>query len=262
MRQILRHKLTIVFLFFGILILLFILMPLVKMVIASDAGILWDTFKDDQVRDAIWLTIKTALIATVIGLILGVPLAYVLARHNFPGKRIVEGVIDLPIVVPHTAAGIALLFIFGRKFFMGQLFEPLGIEFVGAEPGIVVAMLFVSVPFLVDSAKEGFKAVDPRLEKVARTLGASPLQTFARISLPLARRSIMAGSVMMWARGLSEFGAVIILAYHPMIAPILTYERFESYGLEYSRPVAVLLILIALVVFITLRTIVYRGEKS
>jgi len=262
MKRLVRNKLTIAFLLLGLLILLFIFVPLAKMVVASDFGVLWDTCKDDQVRDSIWLTIKTALIATLIGLILGVPLAYVLARHHFPGKRIVEGIIDVPIVVPHTAAGIALLFVFGRKFFMGQAFEPLGIEFVGAEAGIVVAMLFVSVPFLIDSAKEGFKAVDPRLEKVSRTLGASPLQTFLRISLPLARRSIMAGSVMMWARGLSEFGAVIIMAYHPMIAPILTYERFESYGLDYSRPVAVLLIIIALVIFITLRTIVYRGEKS
>ncbi len=262
MRRILRNKLTLLFIFLGILILLFILVPLVKMVIASSPGILWDTLKDDQVQDSIWLTIKTALIATMIGLISGVPLAYVLARYNFHGKRIVEGIVDLPIVIPHTAAGIALLFVFGKKFFMGQIFEPLGIEFVGAEAGIVVAMLFVSVPFLIDSAKEGFKAVDPRMEKVARTLGASPLQAFIRISLPLARRSIMAGSVMMWARGLSEFGAVIILAYHPMVAPILTYERFESYGLESSRAVAVLLILIALIVFITLRTIVYKGDKS
>ncbi len=262
MKHLVRYKLTMLFLFVGILILLFILVSLVKMVVTSDAGVLWDTFKDEQVRDSIWLTIKTALIATAIGLILGIPLACILARHNFPCKRIVEGIVDLPIVVPHTAAGIALLFVFGREFFIGQAFEPLGIEFVGAEPGIVVAMLFVSVPFLIDSAKEGFKSVDPRLEKVARTLGASPLQTFTRISLPLARRSILAGSVMMWARGLSEFGAVIILAYHPMIAPILTYERFESYGLEYSRSVAVLLILIALFIFITLRTIIYRGEKS
>ena len=123
-------------------------------------------------------------------------------------------------------------------------------------------MLFVSVPFLVDSAKDGFKGVDPRLEKVARTLGASPGQTFLRVSLPLAWRSILSGSVMMWARGISEFGAVLIIAYHPMIAPILVWERFESYGLDYSRPVAVLLILVCLIVFIILRAVAYRGDKA
>jgi len=123
-------------------------------------------------------------------------------------------------------------------------------------------MLFVSIPFLIDSAKEGFKKVDVRLEKVSRTLGASPWQAFFRISLPLAWRSILAGGIMMWARGISEFGAVVILAYHPMIASTLIFERFETYGLTYSRPIAVLLILICLIIFIGLRTVIYRGEKT
>ncbi len=262
MRNIYQNKLTITFILLGLVILLFAFVPLFKMIVSSDPGVLWETLLDGQVRNAIWLTVYTALIATTVGLIFGVPLAYLLARHKFPGEKIVEGIIDVPIVVPHSAAGIALLFVFGQRFFLGKAFHAIGIDFVGAMPGIVIAMLFVSVPFLVDSAKEGFKSVDPRLEKVARTLGASPWQTFFRVSLPLAWRSIISGSVMMWARGLSEFGAVLILAYHPMIAPILVWERFESFGLEYSRPVAVLLILIALVVFVTLRAVATRGEKS
>ena len=173
-----------------------------------------------------------------------------------------EGLIDLPIVIPHTAAGIALLFIFGRQFVMGKALQLFGIEVLDSRVGIVIAMLFVSIPFLIDSAKAGFQKVDVRLEKVARTLGASPWQSFFKISLPLAWRSIMAGNIMMWARGISEFGAVIILAYHPMIAPTLVLERFESYGLSYSRPVATILIVLCLVIFITLRTIAYRGEKA
>ncbi|MDY6912123.1 MAG: ABC transporter permease [Chloroflexota bacterium] len=262
MKSIFRNKLTLVFILLGLVILLFVFVPLFKMIVSSDPAILWETLLDEQVRDAIWLTVYTALIATVVGLIFGVPLAYILARYSFPGRRIVEGIIDVPIVVPHSAAGIALLFVFGQRFFVGKAFHSIGIDFVGAMPGIVIAMLFVSVPFLIDSAKEGFKSVDPRLEKVARTLGASPRQAFFRVSLPLAWRSIISGSVMMWARGLSEFGAVLILAYHPMIAPILVWERFESFGLEYSRPAAVLLILISLIVFVTLRTIATRGDKS
>ena len=262
MKNVFKNKLTLTFILLGLLILLFVFVPLLKMIVSADPGVLWETLLDAQVRDAIWLTIYTALIATIVGLVLGVPLAYILARYSFPGRRIVEGIIDVPIVVPHSAAGIALLFIFGQRFLVGKAFHSIGIDFVGAVPGIVIAMLFVSVPFLVDSAKEGFKSVDPRLEKVARTLGASPRQTFFHVSLPLAWRSIISGSVMMWARGLSEFGAVLILAYHPMIAPILVWERFESFGLEYSRPVAVLLILISLVVFVTLRTIATRGDQS
>ncbi len=149
----------------------------------------------------------------------------------------------------------------GRNYAVGKAFGAIGISFVDTEAGIVIAMLFVSIPFLIDSAKEGFKKVDVRLEKVARTLGASPWQAFSRVSFPLAWRSIMAGSIMMWARGISEFGAVIILAYHPMIAPVLVYERFETYGLDYARPIAVILILVSITVFIALRTLASRGEK-
>lgn len=264
LRYIGKNRLTIVFILLGLLIFLFVVVPLGKMVFSSvsDTGTLWETILDPEVRGAIGLTLYAALISTVVGFLLGIPLAYILARHNFPGKRLVEGLIDVPIVVPHTAAGIALLFVFGRKFFMGQTFEAMGITFVDSFAGIVIAMLFVSIPFLIDSAKEGFKKVDVRLEKVARTLGASPWQAFLRITFPLAWRSILAGNIMMWARGISEFGAVIILAYHPMIAPVLVYERFETYGLDYARPIAVLLILVSVIVFIVLRTIAYRGDKS
>ena len=262
MGNLFKNKLTFTFILLGLVLLLFIFVPLFKMTVSSDPKVLLDTLLDEQVTGSIWLTVYTALIATVLGLIFGVPLAYLLARLSFPGKRLIEGLIDVPIVVPHTAAGIALLFVFGQRFLVGKAFHTIGIDFVGALPGIVIAMLFVSVPFLVDSAKEGFKGIDPRLEKVARSLGASPTQTFFRVSLPLAWRSILSGSVMMWARGISEFGAVLILTYHPMIAPILIYERFESFGLDYSRPAAVLLILVCLIAFIALRYIAQRGEKA
>ena len=261
-RWFLTNKMTLTFALLGLVIFLFIIVPLIRMVAASDPKILLDTLLESEVRNAIWLSLYAALIATVVGSVLGVPLAYLLARSEFAGKKLVEGFIDVPIVVPHTAAGIALLFVFGRNFFAGKVFHVMGIDFVDSTAGIVVAMLFVSIPFLIDSAKEGFKKVDVRLEKVARTLGASPWQTFFRITLPLAWRSIVAGNILMWARGISEFGAVIILAYHPMIAPTLIFDRFESYGLKYSQPVAVLLVLVCLLIFIVLRTLVYKGEKA
>jgi molybdate/tungstate transport system permease protein len=264
LRKLINNRMALAFFLLGLLIFLFIIIPLAKMIFSSvsEAEILWQTILDPEVTGAIGLTLYAALIATLVGFLLGVPLAYLLARHDFPGKRLVEGLIDVPIVVPHTAAGIALLFVFGRRFFLGSAFEAIGIEFVDSIAGIIIAMLFVSIPFLIDSAKEGFKKVDVRLEKVARTLGASPWQAFFRVSFPLAWRSILAGNIMMWARGISEFGAVIILAYHPMIAPVLVYERFETYGLDYARPIAVLLILVSVLVFIVLRAIAYRGDKS
>ena len=249
------------FLLLAGLILAFIAAPILKMMLASSPSILLDSLLDREVCASIGLTLYAALIAAVIGFVLGVPLAYLLAKNRFPGKRLIEGVIDLPIVIPHSAAGIALLFVFGRNYFMGKTFSFMGIQFLDSLAGIIIAMLFVSVPFLIDSAKEGFSKVDPRLENVARTLGASRWQTFVRISFPLAWRSIMAGNIMMWARGMSEFGAVIIIAYHPMIAPVLVYEKFETYGLNYARPIAVLLILISMVVFVLLRVLLYRREK-
>jgi molybdate/tungstate transport system permease protein len=250
------------FILLGLVMFLFIVVPLIRMVSTSDPRVLYTTLLDTEVRNAIWLSLYAALIAAAVGFVFGVPLAYLLARHEFPGKKIIEGLIDVPIVIPHTAAGIALLFVFGRNFFPGRVFHVMGIDFVDSTAGIVVAMLFVSIPFLINSAKEGFKKVDVRLEKVARTLGASPWQAFFRVTFPLAWRSILNGSIMMWARGISEFGAVIMLAYHPMIAPTLIFERFESYGLAYSQPVAVLLVLISLFAFVGLRTLVKRGEKA
>ena len=259
---IIDNPMKVVFTLLGAVILLFIFVPLFTITVSSTPAELLDTLKQVEVRNAILLSFYGALLATAVGFVLGIPLAYLLARHNFPGKGIIEGLIDLPIVIPHSAAGIALLFVFGRRFLAGSGFHAIGIDFVGEIPGIVIAMLFVSIPFLINSASEGFKKVDVRLENVARTLGASPWRTFFRVSLPLARGNILSGTVMMWARGISEFGAVIVLAYYPMVASILVYTRFESFGLDYAMPVAALLILTSLVVFVILRVISHRWEAK
>jgi len=241
------------FLILGALLVLFVAWPLLRTITASGPAMLWETVLEEEVRRSILLTFYASLLATAIAFVLGVPLAYLLARADFPGKEVIQSIIDVPIVVPHSAAGIALLMVFGRRTFLGRAFGLAGIKFVSAFPGIVIAMLFVSLAFLVDAAREGFEAVDPRLERVARTLGGSPWQAFWRVSFPLAWRSILSGMILMWARGLSEFGAVVILAYHPMVAPVLIYERFESFGLAYSRPVATLMILVCLAAFVLLR---------
>lgn len=253
MKTLFADRMRALFVVLGLMLILFIALPLLRTATASSPSLLWQTLLDEEVRNSILLTFYTSLIATCLSFISGVPLAYLLARTDFPGKRLIEGVIDVPVVVPHSAAGIALLMTFGKRTLLGKAFGLLGIKFVSAVPGIVIAMLFVSLSFLVNAAREGFEAVDARLERVARTLGASPWQAFWRISFPLAWRSILSGMILMWARGLSEFGAVVIIAYHPMVAPVLLYERFESFGLRYSRPVATLMILICLFTFVVLR---------
>ena len=261
MRELFAGRMRIAFLLLGSLLILFVAWPLARTVTACAPALLWRTLLDGEVRASILLTFYASLIATLIAFVCGIPLAYLLARVDFPGKQLVEGIIDVPIVVPHSAAGIALLMTFGRRSWLGSAFGLMGVRFVSALPGIVIAMLFVSLSFLVDSAREGFEAIDPRLEKVARTLGASPWRAFWSVSFPLAWRSILSGMVLMWARGLSEFGAIVILAYHPMVAPVLLYERFESFGLSYARPIATLMILICLAAFIALRLIAGR-EKN
>lgn len=251
-----------IFILLAIVLVAFIGYPILLTLAGSPPEVFWETILDEQVQESILFTFSSSLIATGIGLVTGIPLAYLLARNEFPGKHLIEGVIDLPIVIPHSAAGIALLMALGRQSVLGQGFGFLGIRFVSATPGVVAAMLFVSVPFLVNAAREGFESINPHLEYVARTLGSSGWGAFRKVTFPMASRSIISGLIMMWARGTSEFGAVVILTYHPMIAPVLLYERFQSFGLDYALPVASLVILISMVLFLVMRSLNQKKENS
>ncbi len=239
----------------SLILIFFILAPIFKLVFGSSVDMLLETVKEKEVYSTILRTFKASLVATLVSIFLAVPLAYLLARFEFPGKALIEGIINLPVIIPHTAAGIALLTVFGNRFFLGKFFNNFNLTFVGEFAGIVIAMMFVSMPFLLNDAVEGFRSIDLRLEKVARSLGASPAQTFFKVALPLNLSHIISGSLMMWARGLSEFGAVVILAYHPMSAPVLIYERFTSFGLKYSRPIAAIMVLASLIIFIVIRLV-------
>lgn len=247
------QSIQLVFILLGGLILLFIIAPLAGMFLKTSPISLFETAKESEVRDSIWLTIWTSVAGTLFFAIAAIPLAYLLARKNFPLKKVVTGIIDLPIVIPHSAAGIAILGLITRDSLLGRMGSSVGLNFVGHPIGISIAMAFVSIPFLINAARDGFEGVPVRLEKAALTLGASPARVFFTISLPLAWRNIVSGLILMFARGMSEFGAVIVVAYHPMITPVLIYERFGSFGLKYARPVSVLFILISLAVFILLR---------
>lgn len=252
------EKTFIIFSAMGILILMLVILPIFNLIFAQSLSDIYDAIGDESVQSAIFLSIASATIAAMIACILGVPLAFILARRKFKGKQLIEGIIDLPMAVPHTVAGIALLSIFGRRGLIGAALEPFGLRFYSTAAGIVIAMLFVSSPFLINAAREGFESIDPRIEKAARTLGASQFEVFRRISLPLAARSILTGGVLAWARGISEFGAIAILAYHPMTAPVLIYERFLTSGLKQSSSIAVVFLAICLLIFAILRYISQR----
>jgi len=245
----------------GALLVAFVVLPAASMVVGAGAGLLGEALQQGDVRRSLILTLTAALLSTGIGFIVGVPLAYVLARVDFHGKRLVEGIIDVPIVFPHTAAGIALLTVYGRQGIIGRLVAPFGIEFTETVAGIVVAMLFVSLPFLVDAARESFVLVDERYEYVARTLGSSRAGAFLRVTFPQAWRGVLAGALLMWGRGISEFGAVVILAYNPKVISVLTFERFEGFGLKAAQPPAVLIVVVAFVVFLFVRTLLLPRRR-
>lgn len=250
-----NRGITLLFSFLGGLLLLFIIAPLAGLVLHSSPSEISETIIDKEVRNSIALTLWSGMLATVISAFFAIPLSYLLARKEFKGKKLILGIIDLPVVIPHSAAGIALLTVISQQGIIGKTGKLVGLEFPGHISGIVIAMAFVSLPFLINAARDGFAAVPERLEKAALNLGASPLKTFISISIPLAWRSIVSGLVMMFARGMSEFGAVVIVAYHPMITPVMIFERFGAFGLKYARPVAIIFIAVCLVFFIFLRYI-------
>ena len=166
----------------------------------------------DFVVDAMRLSAITSTVSLIITLLLGTPLAYLLARYNFPGKIFVDILVDLPIVLPPTVAGVALLVAFGRRGILGPEIENLGIELAFTTTAVVLAQTFVSAPYYIRTVKAGFESVDVQYEGVAATLGASPLRIFWRVVLPLSWPSVFAGAILCWARALSELGATLIFA--------------------------------------------------
>lgn len=248
--------------FLGSILLAFLVVPLVALALTQSGTSLAGAARMTDVRDAIALSLEGAFLSAALAALVGVPLAYALARTAFFGKGLIAALIDLPLAVPHTVAGIALLMVFGRQGVLGGPLQTLtGLKFWGTMAGVVVAMLFVSAPYTVNAARIGFEAVDPRLEKIARTLGLGPWRTFVRITLPLARRSIMTGITLTYARSISEFGAVIILVYYPMTAPVKIYELFLRFGLEQATAAALLLLIVSLSLFVLLRTLAQRGGQ-
>jgi len=239
-------------------LVLFLAAPIMQLV--GEAG--WSGVRkllgDAELRGALTLTGLTATVATLLGIAGGTPLAYVLARDDFRGKAVIAALLDLPLLIPHPAAGIALLLAFGRDTDLGRLLLAAGLRVAGTPVGIVAAMLFVAAPLYISGAREAFARVDPRFEAVARTLGDPAWRAFRRITLPLSLRGLVAAAVVMWARAVSEFGAIVILTYNPKVASVLTVDRFTSYGLDEALPVAAVLVVIALVPLTLLRALRYE----
>lgn len=214
---------------------------------------------DTGVIEALALTFGAGCVAVIILLITGTPLAYALSRTSSRWKGPVETLIDLPLALPHTVAGLMIYLLFMTRGIIGSPFQQIGVFFEDAFLGIVMAMVFVSSPYYVNTVREGFTRVPVHLEYVARTLGASRFEAFRRVALPLCSRHIWSGALLAWGRAIGEFAAVIMIAYFPMVISALIYQRFSTGGIAEARSIAFVMIVICLVVFWTLRHLTRRS---
>ncbi|HXW96451.1 MAG TPA: ABC transporter permease [Gemmatimonadales bacterium] len=233
-----------------------VILPVVALVLRVTPARFVAQLGDSGVRESLWLSVKTSVAATLLCLVLGLPMAYLLATRRFPGKRAVEVLMDLPMVIPPTVAGFALLMAFGRAGLLGRTLSTFGITLPFSTAGVVVAQVFMAVPFLVGAARAGFEAVDRRYLDAAATLRAGEFTTFWRVRIPLAMPGIVAGVGMAWARALGEFGATITfagnLAGTTRTVPLDVYLRLQE-NLDAAATLSLLLVVMAAVLLTAMR---------
>ena len=236
--------------------LLFIVAPVAGLVGAGGVAGLGQLGTDVELRDSLILTAVCATTATLLGVVGGTPLAYLLARRRFTGEVGRRRDRRSPARgFRIRSLGLRCCSCWGARVPLDTPSRLAGLRVVGSPLGIICAMLFVSAPLYVGGAREAFARVDVRYESVARTLGDSAWRAVRRVTLPLASRGLVAASITMWARAISEFGAIVILTYTPKAASVLTYDRFVSYGLSQAIPAAAVLVLLSLVPLIALRAL-------
>ena len=230
--------------------------PVAALVLRVSPGTLVAELRDPGVQQALWLSLQTSLAASVISVILGLPMAYLLASRSFPGKRVVEVLLDLPMVIPPTVAGFALLLAFGRAGLLGGSLSAFGITLPFTTAGVVLAQVFMAMPFFVGAARAGLAAVDPQYLEAAAALRAGPFHAFWRVRLPLALPSVIAGLGMCWARALGEFGATITfagnLAGTTRTVPLDVYLRLHE-DLDAAATLSLLLVVMAAVLLTAMR---------
>lgn len=244
-------------------LVLFLSVPLVAM--------FWRLVRDGRgvtpeavatLREAMTLSLLTTAAAMAIVLITGIPLAYILARRRFPGSRVIDTLVDLPIVLPPAVAGIAMLVAFGRNGMVGRWLATMGVTVGFTTTAVVLAQVFVAAPFFVRAAKSGFQRVDLDLEEAAADLGSTPLRTLRTVTLPMALPSLLAGAVLAWARALGEFGATIMFAGNfpgvTQTMPLAIYARFGAGDLTSALILSLVLLVASVIVLFGLRLLASR----
>lgn len=247
----------------GVLIVLaaigaaFFVLPLIGLIGRAPWGDLASILSSDVVVDALWLSLSTSIAAAVLSVVLGVPLAWVLARVEFPGRTVVRAIVTLPMVLPPVVGGAALLFALGRRGLVGEpINDATGFLLPFSTWGVIVANTFVAMPFLVLTVEAALHSLDGRHEAAATTLGASQLRTFRRVTLPMIAPSIRAGVVIAWARALGEFGATVTFAGNlqgrTQTLPLAVFVTLES-DRDAAIAISLVLVAISLTVLVSLR---------
>ncbi|UYO00461.1 MAG: sulfate ABC transporter permease subunit CysT [Devosia sp.] len=237
-------------------ITLIILLPIAAMLLKlAGMGLpeFWRIISSRRALAAYQITFTSALYATLINGVVGLLFAWVLTRYRFPGRRILDALVDLPFALPTAVAGLVLVTLFANTGWYGQFLEPNGLKVNYTQLGIVAAMAFTSIPFVVRSVQPVLEDLDESLEAAARTLGASSWQTFTRVIWPAILPAFIGGCVLSFARSLGEFGAVVFIAGNlpgvTEIVPLLIYIRLDEYNYEAAAALAFVLLLVA---FLTL----------
>jgi molybdate transport system permease protein len=222
-------------------------LPVVALVLRVPPGRLLQRLGDPALLEALRLSLVTSVIATATVVLLGIPLAYVLATRTFPGKRLLEALLELPMVLPPTVAGVGLLLAFGRRGLAGGALAALGISIPFTTIAVILAQVFVAAPFFVAATRAGLTEVDRRYLDAAATLRSSPARTLFRVMLPLALPSLVAGAAMTWDRALGEFGATITFAGNmPGVTQTLPLAVYLALQTDLDAAVAMSVLMLAL----------------
>jgi molybdate transport system permease protein len=242
-------------------LMIFLILPLLALIFRLSPSDLIAALSDRQATQAIKLSIITTVITTALAVLAGTPVAYFLSRKKFPGHAVIDTLIDLPIVLPPSVAGVALLVAFGRRGVMGPFLANFHIDIAFTQIAVVLAQLFVASPYYIKSAAAGFSAVDRDLEQAAAIDGASPFKTFWSVTLPLAFPAVIGGAVMTWARALGEFGATIIFAGNfpgkTQTMPLAIYMGFEV-DLKIAITLAFILLVVSFSILLIVKGILHN----
>ena len=242
----------------GAVAVLFFALPVVGLLQRAPWSDVWDDLTADTTLDALRLSLVCSLAATALSLLFGVPLAWVLARAEFPGRRLARALVTLPMVLPPVVGGVALFLAFGREGLVGQYLDDwIGVRLPFTTAGVIVAETFVAMPFLVVAVEGALRSLDPRYEDAATTLGASRVTVFRRVTLPLIGPAVAAGAVLTWARAIGEFGATVTFAGNfpdvTQTMPLAIFGEFEGGDLDGAIALSLVLVAVSVAVLVGLR---------